>query len=261
MGKSIILRLPDVRRVFRLLGDCRDLGHDRAAWTRRAIAGLRDELGAYMVAGTFIEDTVEESVRPGRTLFDVGWESDRDREAWLGLVGSPRVMDYGTVRAVYSNPLATVIVRSRDQLVADREWRLGDELNEDRRPLRQDETLIGIHRFGDHGVHQVFSVNRAVGGKRFDGRERAILRLFVAEANALVGATLAVDEAGPFAGLGPRLRQVLDALVEGDSEKQVASRLGLSRHTVHDYVKDLYRRLGVGSRGEMLAYYLRRCRP
>ncbi|HTO96771.1 MAG TPA: LuxR C-terminal-related transcriptional regulator, partial [Myxococcales bacterium] len=39
----------------------------------------------------------------------------------------------------------------------------------------------------------------------------------------------------------------------GRSEKQVAAQLGLSLHTVHDYVKGLHRRLGVQSRGELLA--------
>jgi DNA-binding NarL/FixJ family response regulator len=58
--------------------------------------------------------------------------------------------------------------------------------------------------------------------------------------------------------LPPRLREALACLLEGDSEKQVARRLGLSRHTVHDYAKDLYRRLGVGSRAELMALCLRR---
>jgi DNA-binding CsgD family transcriptional regulator len=34
--------------------------------------------------------------------------------------------------------------------------------------------------------------------------------------------------------------------------------MGLSRHTVHEYVTALYRRLGVQSRGELLALCLRR---
>src|SRR3954466_10347413 len=37
--------------------------------------------------------------------------------------------------------------------------------------------------------------------------------------------------------LSPRVRQTLDRLLEGDSEKQVAQRLKLSQHTVHVYVK------------------------
>jgi DNA-binding CsgD family transcriptional regulator len=38
----------------------------------------------------------------------------------------------------------------------------------------------------------------------------------------------------------------------------VAARLGLSPLTTHQYVKSLYRRFGVQSRAELLAYFLRR---
>ena len=35
--------------------------------------------------------------------------------------------------------------------------------------------------------------------------------------------------------------------------QQIARALGLSRHTVHEYVKRIYRCVGVASRGELLA--------
>ncbi|MGQ0626611.1 MAG: response regulator transcription factor [Phycisphaerales bacterium] len=49
-----------------------------------------------------------------------------------------------------------------------------------------------------------------------------------------------------------RLRKVLACLMEGDSEKVVAAKLGLRPHTVHTYVKTLYRHFGVHSRAELL---------
>ena len=58
--------------------------------------------------------------------------------------------------------------------------------------------------------------------------------------------------------LSPRLRQTLSCLLEGDSEKQVAGRLGLSRATVHQYVTSLYRRFGVQSRAQLLSHVLKR---
>jgi DNA-binding NarL/FixJ family response regulator len=42
----------------------------------------------------------------------------------------------------------------------------------------------------------------------------------------------------------------------GDSEKQVARHLGLSKNTVHVYVKQLYRGYAVNSRGELLAKFV-----
>ena len=53
--------------------------------------------------------------------------------------------------------------------------------------------------------------------------------------------------------LSAREKEVLQNLVEGLSEKQVAHRLGLSPDTVHTYVKRLYDKLKVNSRGELLS--------
>jgi DNA-binding CsgD family transcriptional regulator len=58
--------------------------------------------------------------------------------------------------------------------------------------------------------------------------------------------------------LSPRLEQTLRHLLNGDSEKQVARKLDLSQHTVHVYVKALYRRFGVSTRAELLSRYLKR---
>lgn len=53
--------------------------------------------------------------------------------------------------------------------------------------------------------------------------------------------------------LSPRQRQTLQGLLAGDSEKQVAAKLRVSPHTVHIYVKSLYKHYQVSSRGELLA--------
>lgn len=53
--------------------------------------------------------------------------------------------------------------------------------------------------------------------------------------------------------LSAREQEVLQALLEGLSEKQVAARLTLSPDTVHTYVKRLYEKLRVNSRAELLS--------
>lgn len=60
----------------------------------------------------------------------------------------------------------------------------------------------------------------------------------------------------PTSDLTPRERQVLEGLVDGLSEKQVATRLALSTQTVHSYIKQLYRKLQVRSRAELLRHTL-----
>ena len=53
--------------------------------------------------------------------------------------------------------------------------------------------------------------------------------------------------------LSPRMRDTLQLLLAGDSEKEVAAKLKLSPHTVHIHVKNVYKRLSVCSRGELMA--------
>ena len=57
--------------------------------------------------------------------------------------------------------------------------------------------------------------------------------------------------------LSPRLRSVLELLRLGQSEKEVAHALGLAATTVHGYVKQIFRRLKVHSRSELMALWIR----
>jgi DNA-binding NarL/FixJ family response regulator len=55
--------------------------------------------------------------------------------------------------------------------------------------------------------------------------------------------------------LSRRLLQTLCLLLDGLSEKEIAAALQLSPHTVHDYVKSLYRTYRVRSRAELHARF------
>jgi DNA-binding CsgD family transcriptional regulator/GAF domain-containing protein len=54
--------------------------------------------------------------------------------------------------------------------------------------------------------------------------------------------------AGPLLHLTPREREVAALVVDGLADREIAERLHLSRHTVSQYVKRIYRKLGADSR-------------
>jgi DNA-binding NarL/FixJ family response regulator len=58
--------------------------------------------------------------------------------------------------------------------------------------------------------------------------------------------------------LAPREKEILDRLGEGMAYKEIADVLGLKIDTVRTYVRGVYRKLHVHSRGEAVAKYLRR---
>ena len=54
-------------------------------------------------------------------------------------------------------------------------------------------------------------------------------------------------------GLSPRERDVVRAIAHGSSTPDIAAELFLSAHTVRDYIKSVFEKVGVSSRGELVA--------
>ena len=59
------------------------------------------------------------------------------------------------------------------------------------------------------------------------------------------------------ADLSPREREVLNGLAEGQAYKQIAGTLGVSIHTVRNYIRRIYEKLHVRSCTEAVAKFLR----
>jgi DNA-binding CsgD family transcriptional regulator len=83
------------------------------------------------------------------------------------------------------------------------------------------------------------------------------LHVFHAELAPYLMNDLAPPGQDPISRLSPRQREVLACLLQGDSEHQVAVHLRLTRHTAHQYVKAVYRRLNVSTRAELMARFVR----
>jgi DNA-binding CsgD family transcriptional regulator len=53
--------------------------------------------------------------------------------------------------------------------------------------------------------------------------------------------------------LSAREQQISRLIAEGSGTAEIADRLGLSAHTVRDYIKAMFAKVGVSSRGELVA--------
>ena len=79
-----------------------------------------------------------------------------------------------------------------------------------------------------------------------------------AEAPSPSGAGAAGGRQAPSSdGLSPRELEVLRLVAAGESNSQIARRLGLSTHTVERHVANLYRKIGARGRADATAYALR----
>jgi DNA-binding CsgD family transcriptional regulator len=127
-----------------------------------------------------------------------------------------------------------------------------------RKQLDCDDYVASIRMVDVPRRPEGISIDRPHGAAGFGAREVAILRLLHDEVAPLVGVRLATEDHLCRDGLSRRLRETLSLLLEGMSEKQVAGELDLSIKTVHEYVGMLYKHFQVSSRGELLAYFIRR---
>jgi len=154
--------------------------------------------------------------------------------------------DQGTVGRVASAAVASVAIPLK---IATKSTRRGfHRAKKNGRPGTPVRRSIDLSK-----VVKIVSALPIDGG---DAQQRR--RRLLAEMCKVVGAHLA-GTADVAAGmkLAPRLRQTLELLVAGDTERQISLKLKISQHTVHVYVKKLYKRFAVGSRAELLARFVR----
>lgn len=102
------------------------------------------------------------------------------------------------------------------------------------------------------------SVCRPVGDRAFGDRERGVLAILADAIETRVEQQLSTSRQRGLHDLTPRQKQVLSLLLAGDSEKQVAYKLGVSVPVVHEHISNLHRYFDVHSRGELLAYFIHR---
>ena len=257
MRKSDLLRVRDVRDAYRLIGDCRDLGGEPALWQTRMFTGLCQLVGA--AVGTGGEGFWIRPAHPIQPLsfIEVGFDT-RAREMWMAYL-----RELGPKRdAIFSalqNVPGRVLTRKRSAIISDAVWYRSADFNDYRKPAGFDHSLVSVCEVSHQGAVAAIVLARGLGERDFSPGEVRLLEFFHGELGRLVGRQLvSATEPSP-QQLSPRLRQTLACLVEGrQREARVATRLGLSPTTVHEYVTALYRRFGVHSRGELLAHVLRR---
>jgi DNA-binding CsgD family transcriptional regulator len=145
-----------------------------------------------------------------------------------------------------SVPGAIEVQTTRDILTL-RDWRESTYYCDFVRRIGFDASIISLRNAGQPGVGHGFGFFRERGQTPFSDDDKLILRLVE------LGLGPYIHRRPPPAELSPRDREVLQLLCEGLSDKEIASRLSISRHTVNQRTKRLYRHFRVHSRAELIA--------
>jgi DNA-binding CsgD family transcriptional regulator len=265
MSPSVV-RSEDAKQLFRLAGECReqtDGGARRRHFLSRVAEITRSKVA---IEGTFAFSGLDVPPRI-RHVSDIGWANDGERD---------RLYDRVATTPIGSDPLSGVVLSGlsdrrivtaqRRDAMSMRDWERTEIRNELHRPARVDDSLVSVMRGDDPGDVHLLVFKRAWGDPPFTSEDCQIVDLAHAELSWIF--VLRDTWRAPLRGQLPgsagawstlerdfsrRERQTLELLLTGASEKGIAEALGLSRYTVHDYVKVVYRKMGVGSRAELMA--------
>lgn len=257
MAESKRLRTRELRGLYHLLGECCELGADPVAW-RKHLAERLPVLFNCQAAQFFEVEVVGRPFEDPywlRPLFiaDYGWATESDRKHFEAHLDAGRPEQAPHITPDILGRKLKVVRWSANPSLS--EWRESAFFNDVVKHGHLDDGMYAQDQT-EPGKLRMLSINRALGDHPFGQRDNRLLKLLNVELARLLGRKVARLGEPTVMDLPPRQRQVLICLMQGDTERQTAIQLGLSPHTVHDYVKSLHTRFGVRSRAELLC----RCR-
>lgn len=260
MSRSSLLRAVDVRAVFQIVGECRELGDGPIGWRRHLLAE------AARLAGAAVANEYEGVFQPFRPTVAIAWgyeKSGFDRSIFdrvneelirRGPEFLPMMSAFFAAQAAGRGPCLT-----RGDVLADSLWYQSRYYQDYHATSGADAMMYCmLPQTNWDGVMSGLVLLRPLHERDFSARSRALVRELHEQITALIGGPLAAFHEPSPATLPPRVRQTLQCLLEGDSDKQIATRLGLSRLTVNQYTKVIFAHFGVNGRAELLARWIRR---
>jgi DNA-binding CsgD family transcriptional regulator len=250
--KSQRLRLRDIRQSSELVREVAELGSDPTAWRTHALLGFIRLVGGQVGMTVDMEGALPGSLPRAIDPLDLGWSSMSSRGTYYNYLQTEIVEDPGAMALMQLHQKVTFLTSTRQRMVDDKTWYSAMAVSELRRSGDVDDFVLSSVSLKPGWLHG-FIVYRPWGEKRFDLRERRLMRLTHVWLFRLYKTGLdrhwTLEEVRK---LPPRVRQTLELLLAGDSMKRIAEKLGISVHTVNDYMKTLHQRLGVSTRTELL---------
>jgi DNA-binding CsgD family transcriptional regulator len=266
MSKSGRLRLNDVRRLFHLLDETLQLGDDPTCWRRHFLAGLCQLIGDGRSGWLHI---AVPSVPPAESdfagplpIWNAGWDDARERKAFLdsfdAISRDPSCNPVVKPSMIFLRAHPPLVTTFRRELVPDKDWYRSPFHDQFGVPSRSNDNFITSAAISpaDRSLSALV-VNRPADARSMGQRERKLIHLAHAEIAPLVGTRLATPGQISREGLTARQREVLDQLLAGRSEREIAQRLHRSPATIHEHILAIYHHFGVCSRAELMARWIR----
>ena len=257
MSRSARPTLDQIRDLYRLIGDVRSIANDPVVQRQTLIEGVCRLLDADQ---GFISEF--DDFAPGRVPREIsttpGTRLDARCAAFIRDFYATQAVEHDAMGAALYEaaalPGTSAITwrQAKKHKPASRYASFHDLV----RTVRLADILDPMSRHPS-GHMVALSLHRLGGAARaFDAREQALARMLADELSWL-HRTRRLD-VRDLAGrtLSPRLRELLGHLLTDRGVKQIAAAMGLTVNTARQYCDQLYKRLGVDSREQLMIRFL-----
>ena len=249
MGKSTRLRLSDIRHIYRIINEIVELGEDPDAWRAHLVEQLLHFFHFQYSVSFVVPLPMDTSNISAVKVCERG----------LDEAGLRTWSEYGRRGDLSSDPCTSAIASRagqpytavRQMLATDHQWYQSPYYNEHRSQTRSDDLLISMLPMPQIGILHTISGDRARGSPPM-GRREVVCCSLIHQELARKWQRMLSHKTQIEKRLPPRLRELLGYFRGSESEKEIALRMGLSPHTVHNHVRRLYREFKVSSRAELL---------
>jgi DNA-binding CsgD family transcriptional regulator len=263
MTKSQAITDSDLRELFRIVGECREVGDDPIVWRQHLLGQTAKLIDADLVVGGEMAGCLKGPIStPGAAIHGVenGFDLAGLHIVWeWNLVDPYKSLIWKGIHQYLLNQPDPKITTGHHQLLSKDEWDRSPDFQEVMRTLGADAVIHSFHRItSEADVFEGICWFRGKGGKDFDDREIDLIHIIHERVARLVGSPLARFADPMPSQLSHRARNVLVCILEGDTDKEVSKRLSISPHTVNHYTKQIFSHFGVTSRTELLARWVRR---
>ena len=255
MAKHGRPRLRDVRHIYRLLGECTEMGSDSMAWRSHLLEGISGIIGARVGLYMHIHNPLSEQESVDASIAS-GFMDSQHIALWEHYQQEQAYRDDPFHTSYFQDHRQPLRTRDLAGVVNMREWKKSWHYNEYIRACGLGDRITSSLRVAadTEAPLQTLVLHRDAADGEFSPDAKYLVRLAHHELSGLLGKQLALPTSRMDTGsLPPRMAQVLDALLKGEPEKRIADSLGLSPHTVNRHVQRIYRHFSVNSRAKLIA--------
>jgi DNA-binding CsgD family transcriptional regulator len=231
------------------------LRSDANAWRDHLLKGVSDIIGARFAIYLHLHNPLQDDERLEAPLAS-GFLDATQMALWQHYQEEQAQKDDPYHLSFYHNLQRPLRTRVLDEVVAKREWMKSRHYNEYVRACGLEDRITSSLRLdsGPENPQQTLVFHRDTADGKFDSSARYLVKLVHHELSGLLDDKLVLPRSSLDTGsLPPRMAQVLQHMLKGRSEKQIARELDLSPFTINRHVQRIYRHFDVNSRSQLTA--------